>query len=41
MRRLAGGTDASAQIDDLIAALRDVHRRRSRLLQEFDRAGLP
>ncbi len=41
MRRLAAGTDASAQIDDLVAALRDVHRRRPRLQQEFDRAGLP
>jgi hypothetical protein len=41
MRKLAAGSDKSAKVDDLIAELRDVHRRRPRLQQEFDRAGLP
>lgn len=41
MRKLAAGSDKSAEVDDLIAELRDVHRRRPRLQQEFDRAGLP
>jgi hypothetical protein len=41
MRRLAAGTDASVEVDDLVAELRQVHRRRPRLQQEFDRAGLP
>jgi tetratricopeptide (TPR) repeat protein len=41
MRQLAAGTDKAADIDSLIADLRDTHRRRPRLQQEFDRAGLP
>lgn len=41
MRALARGTDQAAEIDAYIAELRDVHRRRPRLQQEFDRAGLP
>jgi len=41
MRKLAGGSDQSAEIDELIAELRETHRRRPRLQQEFDRAGLP
>ncbi|MGW6129239.1 hypothetical protein ACWFNE_04350 [Cellulomonas sp. NPDC055163] len=40
MRRLAAGTDASVEIDDLVAELRETHRRRPRLQQELDRAGL-
>ena len=31
----------AAEVDDLIADLRETHRRRPRLQQEFDRAGLP
>jgi hypothetical protein len=38
---LAAGNDAADEVDDLIAGLRETHRRRPRLQQEFDRAGLP
>jgi hypothetical protein len=41
MRRLAVGTEQQADVDDFIADLRETHRRRPRLQQEFDRAGLP
>jgi hypothetical protein len=41
MRKLAAGTDRAAEVDDLVAQLRETHRRRPRLQQEFDRAGLP
>lgn len=41
MRRLAAGTDRAPEVDDLIVELRQAHRRRPRLQQEFDRAGLP
>jgi hypothetical protein len=41
MRKLAAGTQQSTAVDDLIADLRETHRRRPRLQQEFDRAGLP
>ena len=41
MRKLAAGNDAAGQVDILIADLRETHRRRPRLQQEFDRAGLP
>jgi len=41
MRKLAAGSDRAAEVDDLVADLREVHRRRPRLQQEFDRAGLP
>jgi hypothetical protein len=41
MRTLAAGTADAADVDDLIADLRELHRRRPRLQQEFDRAGLP
>jgi len=41
MRRLAAGSDHAQAVDSLIAQLRETHRRRPRLLQEFDRAGLP
>lgn len=41
MRKLAAGTDSSAEVHDLITELREIHRRRPRLQQEFDRAGLP
>ena len=41
MRRLAHGTSAAADVDQLITDLRATHRRRPRLQQEFDRAGLP
>jgi hypothetical protein len=41
MRRLAANTDQETHVDDLIAELRQTHRRRPRLQQEFDRAGLP
>jgi len=40
MRKLADGTDKAAEVDDLIAELRETHRRRPRLQQEFDRARL-
>lgn len=41
MRRLARGSEQATDVDDLIADLRQTHRRRPRLQQEFDRAGLP
>ncbi len=41
MRRLAAGTAEATEVDALVAELRVVHRRRPRLQQEFDRAGLP
>lgn len=41
MRKLASGTDEVAGVNELIAELRETHRRRPRLQHEFDRAGLP
>jgi hypothetical protein len=41
MRKLAAGSTESAEVDEFIAELRDRHRRRPRLQQEFDRTGLP
>ncbi len=41
MRKLTDGSDQAAAVDELIADLRETHRRRPRLQQEFDRAGLP
>lgn len=41
MRRLAAKIGTEAEVDALIAQLRETHRRRPRLQQEFDRAGLP
>lgn len=41
MRALARRADQVAEVDQLIAELRTPHRRRPRLQQEFDRAGLP
>ena len=41
MRKLADGSDQAAAVDELIADLRETHRRRPRLQQDFDRAGLP
>lgn len=41
MRKLAAGSDKADDVDSFIAALREAHRRRPRLQQEFDRAGLP
>lgn len=41
LRTLTAGTDPAANIDALIAELREAHRRRPRLQQEFTRAGLP
>jgi hypothetical protein len=41
MRKLAAGSGESAEVDELIADLRARYRRRPRLQQEFDRAGLP
>lgn len=41
MRKLAAGTPATLEVDTLIADLREEHRRRPRLQQEFTRAGLP
>lgn len=40
-RKLAAGSEHAAEVDELIADLRETHRRRPRLQQEFDRAGLP
>ena len=40
-RQLAAGTDKASGVDDLIVDLREIHRRRPRLQQEFDRAGRP
>ena len=41
MRTLVAGSDRAAEVDDLIAHLRETHNRRPRLQQEFNRAGLP
>lgn len=41
MRTLSAGSEKSAEVNDLIAELRETHRRRPRLQLEFDRAGLP
>jgi hypothetical protein len=41
MRRLASDSPEAADVDELIADLRETHRRRPRLQLEFDRAGLP
>jgi hypothetical protein len=41
MRRLAEGTHHEFEVDALIAELREIHRRRPRLQQEFDKARLP
>ncbi|OBJ82593.1 hypothetical protein A9W97_23660 [Mycobacterium gordonae] len=41
MRRLAAGSGHAQAVDTLIAQLRETHRRRPRLQQEFNRAGLP
>jgi hypothetical protein len=41
MRKIAAGTSTAADIDAMIEEHRETHRRRPRLQQEFDRAGLP
>lgn len=41
MRKLAAGSGESTEVDEFIADLRERYRRRPRLQQEFDRAGLP
>jgi tetratricopeptide (TPR) repeat protein len=41
MRKLAAGSEYAAEVDHLITELRHANRRRPRLQQEFDRAGLP
>jgi len=41
VRKLAAGTEQAAAVDAVIAELREEHRRRPRLQQEFTRAGLP
>ena len=41
MRKLAARSPESAEVDELIADLRERYRRRPRLQQEFDRADLP
>jgi len=41
MRRLAAGTEKAPDVDAFIAEVRETHRRRPRLQQEFDRARLP
>ncbi len=41
MRALATGTSHAVDVDAFIAQLRDTHRRRPRLLHQFDRAQLP
>jgi hypothetical protein len=41
MRRIAAGTDHATEVDNLIASLRDEHRRRPRLQREFDAVKLP
>jgi hypothetical protein len=41
MRKLATGSSEAAGVDELIAEFRETNRRRPRLQQEFDRAGLP
>ena len=40
-RALAAGSEYAPEIDHFIAELREANRRRPRLQQEFDRAGLP
>lgn len=40
MRKLAAGSEKAAEVDELVASLRETHRRRPRLQLEFDRAGL-
>jgi Family of unknown function (DUF6880) len=40
MRRLAAGTSHAPEVDELIANLREEHRRRPGLQREFDAAGL-
>jgi len=40
MSELAQGSEKATEVDEFIAHLREVHRRRPRLQQEFDRAGL-
>jgi multidrug efflux pump subunit AcrA (membrane-fusion protein) len=41
MRKIATGTSTAGQVDAFIKELRETHRHRPRLQQEFDRAGLP
>ena len=41
MRTLARASDHLAEVDRLVGELRETHRRRPRLQQEFDRAKLP
>ena len=41
MRALAAGTPHGHDVDAFVARLRETHRRRPRLLQEFNRAHLP
>lgn len=41
MRKLAKGTDKAAEVDELIAQLREENRRRPRLQRKFDKARLP
>lgn len=41
MRKLAADSEQEIEVDAFIAALRETHRRRPRLQQEFDRARLP
>lgn len=41
MRKLSARTAQASGVDQLITELREAHRRRPRLQQEFDRAGLP
>jgi tetratricopeptide (TPR) repeat protein len=41
MRSLADGSAEAPAVDAFIRELRELHRRRPRLQQEFDRAGLP
>lgn len=41
MRELAAGTTAAPDLDAYIVELRNTHRRRTRLQQEFDRCKLP
>ncbi|MDQ6849692.1 MAG: hypothetical protein M3070_06890 [Actinomycetota bacterium] len=41
MRKLAAGSEHEAEVDWFIAELREANRRRPRLQQELDRAGLP
>jgi hypothetical protein len=41
MRKLARDTEMADEIDALIGGLRETHRRRPRLQEEFTRAGLP